>query len=253
MDLSQISNPIYQLRLQRLDNSQVNTIKNQINPIQEYTFPDYSNLERAKEVAELQDLEKSKESKTPKESETSEIIVEATTDPVALGVSDYNPETTTSSAPSGNSGTYHYSDKKTFVKDMTEALKKQGFQNEETIKALVAQLALESGNGAKHQSNHNYGNITAQAGYKGQVHQGNDHDGKGNKIKAKFRRYNSLDEGIKDYVNLIKNKRYKIVDGDSADTIFDKLVAGGYAASPNYKTNLKSFYLHMKYGGKFII
>ena len=139
---------------------------------------------------------------------------EETAKPVIL---DYTPiEETTAEEPIAESLTVEtpkptrianhiYKDRNAWVKDLKAAYKKAGITNENAIKMLIAQDALESGWGKSAQGKFNYGNLTPGKSWKGKVVTGNDHDSKGKPITQKFRSYNSIDEYAADKVQFLKS------------------------------------------------
>lgn len=140
--------------------------------------------------------------------------------------------------------------KKQFVKDLNAAFLNAGVVNEDLRKILVAQNALESGWGAKSVGggDYNYGNITVGSSWKGAYRRAYDHDAKGNRIVQKFRSYNSLADYAADKLKLLgAGTRYNIdFNKDDALTYIDKVVKGGYAVDPNYRTTLTNMYNSIK-------
>lgn len=101
---------------------------------------------------------------------------------------------------------------------------------------LVAQSALESGWG-KHQSGKfNLGGIKG----KGSVRRTREViDGKDTYINDSFRDFNSLEDYANYHVGLLNNKRYNAFN--SGDFI-DRVVKGGYATDPSYRSILTKMY-----------
>lgn len=131
-----------------------------------------------------------------------------------------------------------YRGKNQWVKDLTQAYKKAGITNDNALKMLIAQDALESAWGKSAQGNFNYGNLTPGSSWKGAVVNGRDKDSKGNSISAKFRSYNSIDEYAADKVQFLQ-KLYDFNQEDSIQQFANKLQGGNkgkrrYAASPTY-------------------
>lgn len=139
-----------------------------------------------------------------------------------------------------------YSNRTEWKQDLAQAYRDAGITNENAIRMLVAQDALESGWGKKVQGNYNYGNITAGNSWKGSVVIGNDHDSNGNPIKQRFRSYNSMDEYAKDKVSFL-TRLYDFNQDDSIDTFTYKLQGGNragrkYAGSYSYVQGVKNVY-----------
>lgn len=58
-------------------------------------------------------------------------------------------------------------------------------------------------------------------------------------VEAKFRNYKSYADFAKRKVDMLKGERYGVTNEDSAATIRDKLVKGGYATAPEYKKRME--------------
>ena len=84
-----------------------------------------------------------------------------------------------------------YRDRSKWVADLTSAYKRAGITNNNAIKMLLAQDALESGWGKSAQGKFNFGNLTTGAKWKGDYVDGRDKNAKGEAIKQRFRSYNS--------------------------------------------------------------
>ena len=59
--------------------------------------------------------------------------------------------------------------------------------------------------------------------------------------KAKFRKFNSLDDYANYKINLLNGKRYQAFAGDPSQ-FYDRVKAGGYATDPNYVEKLTKIY-----------
>jgi len=118
--------------------------------------------------------------------------------------------------------------------------------------ALIAQAALETGwgqrmfkNGSGQNSNNLFG-IKAQANWQGQVAVVDTleyRQGVAQKEKARFRAYDSAEQSLHDYVDLIQsNPRYQAALSVASDTkaYFQRLQAAGYATDPNYAQKILS-------------
>ncbi len=118
--------------------------------------------------------------------------------------------------------------------------------------ALIAQAALETGwgqrmfkTGAGQNSNNLFG-IKAQANWQGKVAVVDTleyRQGVAQKEKARFRAYESAEQSLHDYVDLIQsNPRYQAALSVASDTkaYFQRLQAAGYATDPNYAQKILS-------------
>jgi flagellar protein FlgJ len=118
--------------------------------------------------------------------------------------------------------------------------------------ALIAQAALETGWGQRMfknttgQNSNNLFGIKAQANWQGQVAVVDTleyREGVAQKEKARFRSYESAEQSLHDYVDLIQsNPRYQAALSVASDTkaYFQRLQAAGYATDPNYAQKILS-------------
>lgn len=118
--------------------------------------------------------------------------------------------------------------------------------------ALIAQAALETGWGqrmfktAQGQNSNNLFGIKASHNWQGDVAVVDTleyRQGVAQKEKAKFRAYDSAEQSLSDYVELIQsNPRYQAALDVAGDTkaYFHKLQAAGYATDPNYAGKILS-------------
>lgn len=118
--------------------------------------------------------------------------------------------------------------------------------------ALIAQAALETGWGqrmfktAQGQNSNNLFGIKASNNWQGDVAVVDTleyRQGVAQKEKAKFRAYDSAEQSLSDYVELIQsNPRYQAALDAAGDTkaYFHKLQAAGYATDPNYAGKILS-------------
>lgn len=112
---------------------------------------------------------------------------------------------------------------------------------------IAAQLALETGSGAK-APGFNFGGIKADPSWRGRVNmlQTTEYvNGVPTKVAQPFRAYDSPEEGIKDYVRFITtNPRYsKALSASTPAEYFTALQSAGYATDPNYANKLGQLYL----------
>lgn len=147
-----------------------------------------------------------------------------------------------------------YADRKKWIVDLTNAYKRAGITNDNAIKMLVSQDALESGWGRSAQGKFNFGNLTTGTKWKGNYVEGKDHDAKGNPIKQRFRAYNSMDEYAADKVQFLK-RLYDFDENDDINRFTAKLTGANkgkrrYAEAKNYATSLINVYNKYEEGGK---
>lgn len=186
-----------------------------INPFSDYNFPstykEYTQIEPAQTDQISQTYQQEQQNEAPKQSQktqTSRIV------------------------------DHIYKDRSKWVKDLKDAYRKAGITNENALRMLIAQDALESGWGKSAQGRFNYGNLTPGRSWKGAVVNGRDHDSKGNPISQKFRSYNSIEEYAADKVQFLKTL-YDFNENDDISTFTHKLQGGNrgkrkYAAGSNY-------------------
>ncbi len=133
-----------------------------------------------------------------------------------------------------------------FVKGILPAARQAARQLGLEPLALVAQAALETGWGQRMfkavdgRESHNLFGIKAQPGWQGDVAVVDTleyRQGIARQEKAKFRVYDSLQEGLQDYVDFIRQQpRYQdaVAVSHDAANYFQQLQAAGYATDPNY-------------------
>lgn len=151
-----------------------------------------------------------------------------------------------------------YTNQRDFVEDMTaaytKALTARGISTD-YAKMLVAQDALESNWGKSSLSkDFNFGGIKAVKGTPFVEKETKEFDSKKgmHKIKAKFRKFSSLDEYVNYKIDLLSGKRYQAFTGDPSQ-FYHRVKAGGYATDPDYVAKLTNMYnssiLSVKQGG----
>lgn len=140
-----------------------------------------------------------------------------------------------------------YTNPQDFVRDMTaaytKALTAKGISTD-YAKMLVAQDALESNWGKSSLSkDFNFGGIKAVEGTPFVEKETKEHDPKKGMYttKAKFRKFNSLDDYANYKINLLNGKRYQAFAGDPSQ-FYIRVKAGGYATDPNYVEKLTKIY-----------
>ena len=112
---------------------------------------------------------------------------------------------------------------------------------------IIAQAILESGWGKSGlaKNANNYFGIKAGSSWKGSTitleTQEEYTKGKYTTIKAKFRKYKNMEEGIRGYFEFISNSRYCNLKGVTDPKIYlENIKKDGYATSSKYVTNLIS-------------
>lgn len=211
-------------------------ITNPINPFSEYYIPTTYNTEQALVVPEREDSKSDTVEETP--AVASKPIAEPVVNkPVASKVVVDTANSTWSSP---------YKDRSKWVADLTNAYKRAGITNDNAIRMLVSQDALESAWGRSAQGKFNFGNLTTGAKWQGDYVTGNDHDAAGNPIKQKFRSYNSMDEYAADKVQFLK-RLYDFDENDDINKFVAKLTGSNkgkrrYAEARNYAKLLTGVY-----------
>lgn len=219
-------------------------ITNPINPFSEYYIPTTYNTEQALVVPEREDSKSDTVEETP--AVASKPIAEPVVNkPVASKVVVDNTANSTWSSP--------YKDRSKWMADLTNAYKRAGITNDNAIRMLVSQDALESAWGRSAQGKFNFGNLTTGAKWQGDYVTGNDHDAAGNPIKQKFRSYNSMDEYAADKVQFLK-RLYDFEENDDINKFVAKLTGSNkgkrrYAEARNYADTLKKVYNSYRSGG----
>ena len=140
-----------------------------------------------------------------------------------------------------------YTSKQEFVKDMTDAYTKalaaKGI-SADYAKMLVAQDAIESNWGKSSLSKaFNFGGVKAVKGspfVEKETKEYSSKDGM-HKIKAKFRKFSSLNEYVNYKIDLLSGKRYQAFTGDPSQ-FYHRVKAGGYATDPDYVAKLTNMY-----------
>ena len=212
-------------------------ITNPINPFSEYYIPTTYNTEQALVVPEREDSKSDTVEETPAVASKpiAELVVNK---PVASKVVVDNTANSTWSSP--------YKDRSKWAADLTNAYKRAGITNDNAIRMLVSQDALESAWGRSAQGKFNFGNLTTGAKWQGDYVTGNDHDAAGNPIKQKFRSYNSMDEYAADKVQFLK-RLYDFEENDDINKFVAKLTGSNkgkrrYAEARNYAKLLTGVY-----------
>ena len=211
-------------------------ITNPINPFSEYYIPTTYNTEQALVVPEREDSKSDTVEETPVVA-SKPIAEPVVNKPVASKVVN-NTANSTWSSP--------YKDRSKWAADLTNAYKRAGITNDNAIRMLVSQDALESAWGRSAQGKFNFGNLTTGAKWKGDYVTGNDKNAKGEAIKQKFRSYNSMDEYAADKVQFLK-RLYDFDENDDINKFVAKLTGSNkgkrrYAEARNYAKLLTGVY-----------
>lgn len=139
-----------------------------------------------------------------------------------------------------------YTNRKQWATELINAYKKAGITNDNAIRMLLAQDALESSWGRSAQGKYNFGNLTTGSSWKGDYVTGNDKNAKGEAIKQKFRSYNSMDEYAADKIQFLK-RLYDFDENDDINKFAAKLTGSNkgkrrYAEATNYAKVLTGVY-----------
>ena len=139
-----------------------------------------------------------------------------------------------------------YTNRKQWTTELINAYKKAGITNDNAIRMLLAQDALESSWGRSAQGKYNFGNLTTGSSWKGDYVTGNDKNAKGEAIKQKFRSYNSMDEYAADKIQFLK-RLYDFDENDDINKFVAKLTGSNkgkrrYAEATNYAKVLTGVY-----------
>lgn len=218
-------------------------ITNPINPFSEYYIPTTYNTEQALVVPEREDSKSDTVEETPVVA-SKPIAEPVVNKPVASKVVN-NTANSTWNSP--------YKDRSKWAADLTNAYKRAGITNDNAIRMLVSQDALESAWGRSAQGKFNFGNLTTGAKWQGDYVTGNDKNAKGEAIKQKFRSYNSMDEYAADKVQFLK-RLYDFDENDDINKFVAKLTGSNkgkrrYAEATNYANTLKKVYNSYRSGG----
>lgn len=219
-------------------------ITNPINPFSEYYIPTTYNTEQALVVPEREDSKSDTVEETPVVA-SKPIAEPVVNKPVASKVVVDNTANSTWSSP--------YKDRSKWMADLTNAYKRAGITNDNAIRMLVSQDALESAWGRSAQGKFNFGNLTTGAKWKGDYVTGNDKNAKGEAIKQKFRSYNSMDEYAADKIQFLK-RLYDFDENDDINKFVAKLTGSNkgkrrYAEAKEYANSLRGVYNSFKAGG----
>ena len=146
-----------------------------------------------------------------------------------------------------------YTNRKQWSTELINAYKKAGITNDNAIRMLLAQDALESSWGTSAQGKYNFGNLTTGSSWKGDYVTGNDKNAKGEAIKQKFRSYNSMDEYAADKIQFLK-RLYDFDENDDINKFVAKLTGSNkgkrrYAEAKEYANSLRGVYNSFKAGG----
>lgn len=208
-------------------------ITNPINPFSEYNYNTVYNTPEAL-VVPVRDTNKTD---VVANNPTAEPVINK---PVASKPVTNKPVTANSTWKSP------YTNRKQWSTELINAYKKAGITNDNAIRMLLAQDALESSWGKSAQGKYNFGNLTTGSSWKGDYVTGNDKNAKGEAIKHKFRSYNSMDEYAADKIQFLK-RLYDFDENDDINKFVAKLTGSNkgkrrYAEASNYAKVLTGVY-----------
>lgn len=208
-------------------------ITNPINPFSEYNY----NTTYDKPEALVVPVRDTNETDVVANNPTVELVINK---PVASKPVTNKPVTANSTWKSP------YTNRKQWSTELINAYKKAGITNDNAIRMLLAQDALESSWGKSAQGKYNFGNLTTGSSWKGDYVTGNDKNAKGEAIKQKFRSYNSMDEYAADKIQFL-NRLYDFDENDDINKFVAKLTGSNkgkrrYAEATNYAKVLTGVY-----------
>lgn len=215
-------------------------ITNPINPFSEYNY----NTTYDKPEALVVPVRDTEETDVVANNPTAEPVINK---PVASKPVTDKPVTANSTWKSP------YTNRKQWSTELINAYKKAGITNDNAIRMLLAQDALESSWGTSAQGKYNFGNLTTGSSWKGDYVTGNDKNAKGEAIKQKFRSYNSMDEYAADKIQFLK-RLYDFDENDDINKFVAKLTGSNkgkrrYAEAKEYANSLRGVYNSFKAGG----
>ena len=215
-------------------------ITNPINPFSEYNY----NTTYDKPEALVVPVRDTEETDVVANNPTAEPVINK---PVASKPVTDKPVTANSTWKSP------YTNRKQWATELINAYKKAGITNDNAIRMLLAQDALESSWGKSAQGKYNFGNLTTGSSWKGDYVTGNDKNAKGEAIKQKFRSYNSMDEYAADKIQFLK-RLYDFDENDDINKFVAKLTGSNkgkrrYAEAKEYANSLRGVYNSFKAGG----
>ena len=217
-------------------------ITNPINPFSEYNFNTVYDKPEAL-VVPVRDTE-----------ETDVVANNPTVEPVINKPVASKPVTDKPVTKTANSTWKSpYTNRRQWSTELINAYKKAGITNDNAIRMLLAQDALESSWGKSAQGKYNFGNLTTGSSWKGDYVTGNDKNAKGEAIKQKFRSYNSMDEYAADKIQFLK-RLYDFDENDDINKFVAKLTGSNkgkrrYAEAKEYANSLRGVYNSFKAGG----
>ena len=217
-------------------------ITNPINPFSEYNY----NTTYDKPEALVVPVRDTNETDVVANNPTVEPVINK---PVASKPVTDKPVTKTANSTWKNP----YTNRKQWSTELINAYKKAGITNDNAIRMLLAQDALESSWGKSAQGKYNFGNLTTGSSWKGDYVTGNDKNAKGEAIKQKFRSYNSMDEYAADKIQFLK-RLYDFDENDDINKFVAKLTGSNkgkrrYAEAKEYANSLRGVYNSFKAGG----
>lgn len=215
-------------------------ITNPINPFSEYNY----NTTYDKPTALVVPVRDTDETDVVANNPTAEPVINK---PVASKPVTDKPVTANSTWKSP------YTNRRQWSTELINAYKKAGITNDNAIRMLLAQDALESSWGKSAQGKYNFGNLTTGSSWKGDYVTGNDKNAKGEAIKQKFRSYNSMDEYAADKIQFLK-RLYDFDENDDINKFVAKLTGSNkgkrrYAEAKEYANSLRGVYNSFKAGG----
>lgn len=214
-------------------------ITNPINPFSEYNYNTTYDKPTALVVPTREDSK-------PDTIEESDVVANNPTVEPVINKSVASKSVTDKPVTANSTWKSPYTNRKQWSTELINAYKKAGITNDNAIRMLLAQDALESSWGKSAQGKYNFGNLTTGSSWKGDYVTGNDKNAKGEAIKQKFRSYNSMDEYAADKVQFLK-RLYDFDENDDINKFVAKLTGSNkgkrrYAEATNYAKVLTGVY-----------
>lgn len=133
-----------------------------------------------------------------------------------------------------------------FVKSIYPLLLVEEEKSGIPLEVMFAQMCCESKYGSKAVGNNYFGLKGEGPAGSVNVNTQEEVDGVYVSIDDNFRAYNSMEESIEDYVNVLINEYQQYITTGTIEDWFDALVEGGYATNSNYKGELREVCIYWR-------
>lgn len=210
--------------------------------------PIYLNLKRAQDVTSSNSEQELDQKQETTDYSTWEVNNYRKPDSIQQNINSTETNSTNNMdqiSSNSNTGLNYNGKHKQWIQMMTDAYRRLGL-SDNAIKNVLAKNSLESNWGRAITGNHNYGGITVGSTWKGDFVIRTDEDKNKNPVKRRFRSYKTLDDFVKDEINMLK-RLYDFDQKDNIDTFLHKLQGGAkkgysYAEAPQYKDAVRDIY-----------